>query len=180
MPALAARMLDTETVADPEQRFRLQLAAGRYADALSTLREAGGLANVRWQIYAKAKLLEAEGRPYEEAFRQSFREALGALDDDSAFRVGWSFGTSLQALERGWRDALARNESTAALARAWLGVQVYRSFQPFIAGLLEEDRQRRYVIEKERTASWRRSTERRTRSSRSGSRTRATTRTGAA
>ncbi len=157
MPALAARMLETEAAADPETRFRLQLVAGRYAEALRTLGELKGAANVRWEIYAKAKSLEAEGKPFDEAFRESFRAVVGALDDQTAYRVGWTFGTSLSMLERNFRDASARHPDVAALSvadatdlvRRFLGVQAYRSFAPLLPALLDEDQRRRYVIEKD-------------------------------
>jgi len=48
--ALAAAPADTDT------RFRLQIVAGRYAEALATLHAMPpNVANVRWEIYAKAK-----------------------------------------------------------------------------------------------------------------------------
>ena len=157
MPALAAHILDTDAAADPDVRFRLQLVAGRYAEALRTLGEVQGAANVRWKIYAKAKSLEAEGKPFDEAFRQAFREAVSALDDETAYRVGWSFGTSLRVLERMFDDASARHQNAATLSiadatdliRKFLGVQAYRSFSPLIPALLDEDQRHRYVIEKD-------------------------------
>ncbi|HET8774142.1 MAG TPA: CocE/NonD family hydrolase [Thermoanaerobaculia bacterium] len=157
LPALAARILDTDAAPDPDNRFRLQLVAGRYAEAVKTLGEVRGVANVRWEIYARAKGLEAEGTAFDEAFRQSFRERMGALDDQTAYRVGWSFGTALVVLERGLRDALTRHQSATALSaadatdliRRFLGVQAYRSFQPLLPALLDEDQQRRYVIAKD-------------------------------
>lgn len=157
MRALAVRVLDGGTVADPDDRLRLQLVAGRYAEAVKTLGEVPNVANIRWEIYAKAKLLEAEGRPFDDAFRQAFLERMAALDGDKAYRVGWSFGTSLTVLERGLRDAQARYLAPATLTpaeatdllRRFLGVQAYGSFTALIPALLEEDQQRRYVIEKD-------------------------------
>lgn len=157
LPALAARVLETDAAADADNRFRLQLVAGRYAEAVKTLGEVQGAANVRWAIYAKAKALEAGGQAFDEAFRRSFRERMAVVDDRTAYRVGWSFGTALFVLERGFREALARHQGTATLSaadatdlvRRFLGVQAYRSFQPLVPALLEEDQQRRYVVEKD-------------------------------
>src|ERR1700741_1629788 len=97
MPRVAEQLIATYANGDRDQYrdnlVRLQLVAGRYADAQKTLGEMHpSLANVRWAIYANAKGIEAaEKKPFEDAFRQSFREALGKLDDDSAYRVLWSF-----------------------------------------------------------------------------------------
>jgi len=135
---------------------RLQLVAGRYADAQKTLRAMRpSLANVRWEIYAHAKAMNA--KPFDDAFRQSFREALGKLDDDAAYRVIWSFGTSVRVLQNALRDALDRHKGATSLSindavdlvRRYLSVQAYSSFAPLIAELFAEDDLRRYIIEKD-------------------------------
>ncbi|HEY4597307.1 MAG TPA: hypothetical protein VIJ02_12980, partial [Thermoanaerobaculia bacterium] len=76
--------------------FRLQLAAGRYADALqslASLREMGagelspqvGAARVVYEVFATAKARQsADGTPFDAAFQSSFREILGRLDDRTA------------------------------------------------------------------------------------------------
>jgi predicted acyl esterase len=169
MPSVAERLLAVQPPGNEtdvlENRFRLELLAGRYVDAQKTfraLREArpgsslATLANVRWEIYAAARLREAAERSsFDDAFKASFRESLRQLNDRDAYRVLWSFGTSVIALENGLRDALGRLDgattiSTAQgldIARRYLSVQVYRSFRSVIAELSDEDDRRRYVIE---------------------------------
>jgi predicted acyl esterase len=163
MPALAQRTIATYASEDRDQYldnlFRLQLVAGRYADALKSLHALPAAAtNVRWEIYASAKLIEAsEGKPFAEAFQRAFRERLAATGDNDAYRVLWSFGTSLRVLENNLRDTLARQKGTTTLSVAdavdltkkYLGVQAYSSFAPLIAELSAEDDRRRYVIEKD-------------------------------
>ncbi|HYC62937.1 MAG TPA: CocE/NonD family hydrolase [Thermoanaerobaculia bacterium] len=160
MPAFAERILATSSTHDPDTLFRLQLAAGRYDDALTSLRAIpASLANVRWEIYANAKSIEArDAKSFGDAFRQSFRERMRSLSDDHAHRVLWTFGTSLAFLENDFRGTLSRHESASSLPLAdaidltkkYLGVQAYRSFTPLMADLTAEDDRRRYAVEREK------------------------------
>ena len=171
MPDVATRLLAAQSTATDddalENRFRLELIAGRNVDAqttLRTLRERRGLsafatlADVRWEIYAAAKARQAaDGVPFEQAFRDSFRERFQQLNDRDAYRVLWSFGTALPVLQNGLRDTLAglngaTTISTAQaidVSRRYLSVQAYRGFTGFIDELSDEDDRRRYVIEKD-------------------------------
>jgi uncharacterized protein len=159
MPAFAERILAASSAHDPDTLFRLQLVAGRYGDALTSLRATPPAhTNVRWEIYANAKSIEArDAKSFADAFRQSFRERMRALSDDHAYRVHWTFGTSLVALENDLRATLARHESASSLSladavdltRKYLGVQAYRSFTPLLDELIAEDDRRRYVVERE-------------------------------
>lgn len=159
LPAFAERILAASPTPDPDTLFRLQLLAGRRDEALASLRAIPpALVNVRWEIYANAKSIEArERKSFDDAFRQSFRERMRGLSDDQAFRVAWSFGTSLTFLENDLRSTLARHESASSLslpdaidlAKKAFGVQAYRSFSTLIGGLITEDDQRRYVVERD-------------------------------
>jgi predicted acyl esterase len=171
MPGLAERTIATYASEDRDQYldnlFRLQLVAGRYADVLKSLHALRELrpadvpaaaANVRWEIYADAKRIEvSEGKPFAEAFQRAFRERMAATGDKDAYRVLWSFGTSLRVLQNSLRDTLARQKGTTApsvedavdLTKKYLSVQAYSSFAPLIAELSAEDDRRRYVIEKD-------------------------------
>jgi len=163
MPAFAEQVMAKYANADRDQYLdnlaRLQLVAGKYAEAQKTLRSMRpSLANVRWEIYANAKAIEAaEKKPFDDAFRQSFRETLGKVDDDSAYRVLWSLGTSVVVLQNGLRSALDRHKGATSLpindavdlVRRYLSVQAYRSFAPVIAELSGEDDLRRYIIEQD-------------------------------
>jgi uncharacterized protein len=139
--ALAERALASTT--DPDTRFRLQLVAGHPAEALETLRAMPpNVANMRWEIYAKAKALEAGGQPFDAAFAQAFRETMRTLDDKTAYRVLWSFGTPLRALQNQLRDA----KDDADRLRKYFGVEAFTSFTPLLPALLDEDDRRRYVV----------------------------------
>ncbi|MDQ3820628.1 MAG: CocE/NonD family hydrolase [Acidobacteriota bacterium] len=148
--------------------FRLQLVAGDYTGAgasLAALRELRGstqsqsaINNVRWEIYTKALSRQAARQEsFDEAFKQSFRETLTPLDNLTAFRVLYSFGTSLNYLEATMRQALDQQKGKAAitlsdavaLLRRYLAVQAYRRFQPLVPQLSDEDDARRYVITKD-------------------------------
>jgi hypothetical protein len=163
MPGVAEQLLATYANDDRDQYLdnlaRLQLVAGKYADAQKTLRAMRpSLANIRWEIYANAKAIEAaEKKPFDDAFRQSFREALGKLDNDSAYRVLWSLGTLVSVLQDALRQTLDRHKGATSLpvndavdlARRYLSVQAYRGFAPVIVELSGEDNHRRYIIEKD-------------------------------
>ncbi|MEA2173944.1 MAG: uncharacterized protein QOD00_1536 [Blastocatellia bacterium] len=173
MPGLAREVIGAYKEADRDaylnNLFRLQMVAGDYDDAqqslaaLRELRRSGKSAqplinNVRWEIYATAKSRQvSEKKPFDEAFKQSFRESLGVLDDKTAYDVLWSFGTSLNFLENSLRAALDRQKGQETitlpdaidLLRKYFVVQAYRSFQPLTAALSDEDDQRRYIINKD-------------------------------
>src|ERR1051325_7683799 len=84
----AERLLAEHATAEPDDLVRLELAAGRYDAALKPLAAMPPSAvNVRWEIYAKSK---AAGRPFADVFRETMR----TIDDKTAHRVLWSFGTS--------------------------------------------------------------------------------------
>jgi hypothetical protein len=125
--------------------MRFQLVAGRYADAKKTLHAMRpSMANIRWEIYANARLIEAaEKKPFADSFRQSFRETFGKLDEDSAYRVLWSLGTLPSVLQDALRQTLDRHKGAASLpisdavdlVRKYLSAEAYRSFAPVIAAV---------------------------------------------
>lgn len=170
MPGLAREVIPVYKEEDRRKYlanlFRLQIVAGQYADAgrtLASLRALGEegdplqgrAARVLFGIYAEAKA--KGGTDFGEAFRGSFREALGRLDDRTSALVIRSLNTDLFAVQQTVNDALApqRGQSTLSLAnalalvRAYQGDEVLRSLAPLAAPLIEEDDQRRYVIEKD-------------------------------
>lgn len=173
MPALAEQALTTysDTNRDTylDNLLRLQLVRGRYAEAgttLAALRDLRRAANsAQWaailpyQMYARAKARQvADGVPFDEAFRESFPTIVGRLDDQTAaYQVPWVFGTSLSRLQGNLRAALNQQQGKTSIAvpeavdlvRKYLAVQAYRSFQPLIAGLQDEDDHRRYIIDKD-------------------------------
>ncbi|HEY4589964.1 MAG TPA: CocE/NonD family hydrolase, partial [Thermoanaerobaculia bacterium] len=147
--------------------FRLQLAAGRYADALQSLASlramaAGepspqvGAARVVYEVFATAKARQsADGSPFDAAFQSSFREILGRLDDRTAALAMRTFGVELPVIQQTLNGALEpqKGKSSIALAdalalvRAYQTDQTFQSFAPLAAPLIAEDDRRRYLID---------------------------------
>jgi hypothetical protein len=153
---------------------RLQLVAGRYGEARSTLlalRELrlaapsglSPLASLPYEVYADAKARQTgDGSSFEQAFAAAFRNTVGALSDaQAANEAQWVFGTSLSRLENEARQALHRlddakpmPESEAVdVVRKVLAAEVYRTATPLIGPLFNEDDRRRYVIEQQLVAT---------------------------
>lgn len=162
------RETDRDTYLD--NLLRLQIVAGRYAEArktIATLRDLrtgnpAGLSpasNVQFEVYAEAKLRETrDGLPFDKAFADAFRDIVGALDDATAAnQVRWVFGTSVNRLENDLRTTLAQHQDLTSLSqtdsidlvRRFLAAGAFRSFAASIDGLLDEDDQRRYIIERD-------------------------------
>ncbi|HEX8474879.1 MAG TPA: CocE/NonD family hydrolase [Pyrinomonadaceae bacterium] len=172
MPRLAKSVLalyrENDRATYLDNLFRLQLVAGDYSGAsasLASLRELHNatqsqpaVSNLRWEIYAKALSGQvAHQESFDEAFKQSFREALTPLDNQTAIQVLYFFGTSLNLLEANLRQALDQQKGKAtislpdavSLVRRYLSVQAYGRFQPLVPQLSDEDDERRYVIAKD-------------------------------
>jgi hypothetical protein len=173
MPKLAGDVI--EAYREPDRRkyldnlFRLQLAAGRYADAGQTLRALRSLPrhdaspqaaanDVQYEIYASAKARQAAlGTPFAESFAQSFREAFGRLDDRTSALVIRALDIPPSAMQETLSQALSRQQGkrtisladALALVRAYQFGETYRGFAPSLAALIAEDDRRRYVIEKD-------------------------------
>ncbi|HXO20243.1 MAG TPA: CocE/NonD family hydrolase [Thermoanaerobaculia bacterium] len=172
MPGLAERVIAVYKEGDRDRYldnlFRLQTVAGRYAEAdktLTSLRELRRTAdprmspatNVQYQIYARAKAAEAAGKPFEEAFRQAFRETLGPLDDRTSALVMRALGVDPFVLQLDLSQALERQKAKSAISladalgliRAYQVERAYESIAPLAAPLIAEDDQRRYVIDRD-------------------------------
>jgi putative CocE/NonD family hydrolase len=145
--------------------FRLQIAAGQYAEAarsLASLRELGtgdlspqaGATRVLYEIFARAKA--RDGAALDAELQRSFRETLSRLDDRTAALVMRALGVDLTALQQSLNGALEPQKGKSsiplagalALVRAALADQIFRSFAPLATSLLEEDDQRRYTIDR--------------------------------
>lgn len=169
MPGLASEVLAVYQEEDRrkylDNLFRLQIVAGQYADAGRTLEALRALkekdeplqavaARILFEIFTAAKARQGS---FDEAFRDSFRETLGRLDDRTAALVIRALNTDLFAVRQTLNDALApqRGQSAISLSdalvliRAYQGDLVLRSAEPLAASLIAEDDQRRYVIEKD-------------------------------
>ncbi|MGI9039659.1 MAG: CocE/NonD family hydrolase [Gemmatimonadales bacterium] len=174
MPGWARQVLaiygETDRDKYLDNLFRLQIVGGRYQEASRTLaalrdlrqgaRPARPTANtLQYAVYAEARSRQtANGLPFDEAFKHSFRSIVGRLDAKAAaHQVPWVFGTPLTVLQGNLRAALDRQQGKATIAlpdavelvRMFLAVQAYQSFQPLIAALQAEDDGRRYVIHRD-------------------------------
>ncbi len=165
MPGMAEQVMAVYREDDRDRyldnRFRLQLVTGRYPEAIETLTALRDLrraphaplsphATLPYEIYLHA-------RSRQQALPEAFRTIVGALDDTTAsYEVRWIFGTSINFLRRGLRAARERQQGKTAiplpdavdLVRRHVAVHVYESFQPLLGELLEQDDQRRYIIER--------------------------------
>lgn len=147
--------------------FRLQMIAGNYSEAnaaIKSLREIPGAndpvyrsaTNLQYEIYANAKLNQAASNlSFAEAFKKSFRDAFGTLDDKTAFRVASAFTYDLNNGQKELRKLLdpqkVKNnielKDALALAEIYETYQVYKNVLPLTPALLLEDDHRRYIIQ---------------------------------
>ena len=179
MPALAEAALAHYHEADEAKRldtlFRLQMAAGHWADADRTLDKLrarlavgddpqGRATDVQYQILVRARLLEAaEGVPFETAFTRVFHQIMDPMDNRAAalaargleadrFPVGISLHVPVtENLEAALARAKGKSELSMAdavtLVRAWQVASAYRTLDATAPRLVDEDDHRRYVIE---------------------------------
>jgi putative CocE/NonD family hydrolase len=173
MPKLAERLLGTYEEGNRDRRldnrFRLQLVAGRYADAARSLADLRSMRvsrrgstaatralNVQYEVYARAKGLQAAGTAFDQSVPRAFRETFARLDDRTAALVIRALGTNIAPLESTLRRAVAAQESRTtisvadalALVRAYQVLESFRALAPMTPPLIAEDDARRYVITK--------------------------------
>ena len=172
LPALAEQVIagykENNRVTYLDNLFRLQIVAGRYADALqslATLHElnlnpqspATAAYNVQDEIFVRAKLIEgAEKLPFNEAFQRAFREKFRVLDDRVSALVIRTFNVPEQAVRADFDNSVAKQKgkSTITLADALALVRAdqideeFRAFGPLVSPLIAEEDGRRYLFEK--------------------------------
>jgi putative CocE/NonD family hydrolase len=149
--------------------FRLQIMAGRYEDALhtiSSLREVlraanpprGAWVNVQYEIYARALARQESDRlPFEEAYKQSFRNGVGKLPDRAAALAVRALGVDSSFFDRDLKGDLDRQKGRSVISLAdavtlvhdYLPEKAYQAFALLTPILIAEDDARRYVIEKD-------------------------------
>ena len=171
MPALAREAMAGYRDDDRQRYlgtlFRLQLAAGQYAQAIDGIEAIRALRSdpstqpplyLQYEIHARAKALQAtRGLPYPQAWRQVFAERFGALDDRVALRAEFSFGSFLPRMRGDLDAALKKAEGRGRLplaeaidlVRAWQVHAAYAEFQPLFAAALAQDDARRYAIDRD-------------------------------
>ena len=173
MPDLAGKVLASYKESDREKYldnlFRLQIVAGQYADAQSTissLREVlrvatpprGAWVNAQYEIYARAKAQEnAEKLAFNKAYARAFRESLRKMDDrDSALVIRALTMIDPADTQRDLQGDLQKQKgkNTIALADALNLVRDYQVAEAYKAAslnkdLVAEDDGRRYITEKD-------------------------------
>jgi len=146
--------------------FRLQMVAGRYADATNTLNSLRALrrnrvslsataADALYAILAAARQRSVEG-PFEETFRQEFSSALARLDEKTSALAIRALGVNHFALDRAVDRALQQQKGketisvTGALQliKAYQIQQTFRTIAPLAGPLVAADDDRRYVIDR--------------------------------
>ena len=172
MPGLARLTLSRLPQGDEQQlldtRFRLQIVAGQYPQALDSIRKLRALRSdpsqqpplyLQYEIYASAKQLqETQGTSFADAWKRSFAEQFQRLDDPTALKAEFAFGSNLQRL-REQRDRLIDaattsfaaldDEQAIALLRAWQVYGAYAEFLPLAPQAISEDDVRRYNIDRD-------------------------------
>jgi putative CocE/NonD family hydrolase len=164
MPALASQLLtlyrDSSRPASRDNLFRLQAVAGRYREALGTLRSLPRPAtaevravNALYAIHAAALARPSAG---DTALRREFRAVLHHLDDLGAALLIRALAVNPAIVEGPVDGALRRRQGRStitltdalALIRAYHTRQVFRTLVPLADTIVADDDRRRYVIDR--------------------------------
>ena len=172
MPGFAGKVLAVYREDDQDKmqvnQMRLQMVAGKYRDALTSIQAVRRLraskgdtqtaaAYLVQEIFSEAMLKQAaSGASFDTAFKQTFQDIYGRLDDRTAMSVAWLFGASLPraeadlkaAAEKAGASGNANLADALDLVRRYQFVQVYSRVLPLADAALAEDTARRYSIEK--------------------------------
>ena len=169
MRDLALRILPVYQDSD-QDRFltnlsALQLAARDYPSAGSTRRDlrarrnnsdAGRPRVVIFDIYARARLIEDSSKvPFQQAFRQAYREIVPRLSDYDEYLVTRWFGVPVSNLQENLQRAFDARRSRGNISQnqaidliwTYLAFDSFRSFGPFVPELDGQEDARRYVTE---------------------------------
>ena len=176
MPRLAEQVLakyaNSDRDTELDNRFRLQLVAGLYTQASTTLAElhklrSGNVASVLdiipYEIYARAKIAESDNKTaFNEAYADAFRAIVGGLDDITAAKLNDTigspqepYGPRLEEMQADLNDAVAhqKNDDTITLKdaldllRKYATARSFASYYLLTDSLVAEDDQRRYLVE---------------------------------
>ena len=148
----------------------LQAVAGKYPESVRTLealrdfRQSTHVPNAAWldlqtEVYVRAKAAaSARALSFDEAYKQTFRDVFGRLDDPTSARSMVLFNI----VDESWMDPTLQSDLDAlkgkssisldaavALVRDYEAVQVYRESASLREGLIAEDDSRRYIMKKD-------------------------------
>jgi uncharacterized protein len=173
MPVLAEQAITAYQEPDRgrylENLFRLQWVAGRNEEAIASIRELralrqGGVSKyppllfAQYEVLATARMKQAaSGLSLDEAFRQAFLEVFARLDDKTANRTLFSFGTNLDRLRADWLKGVEEHKGkrrisfadALVLIRSFQVQNAYQILIPRTASAAAADEKRRYVIDKD-------------------------------
>lgn len=167
---VAQSILDDDALNVPAltggQRSHLHLVSGRHAEAVASIEstiaslvEQGDIGRAqRWMPY----LLLAEARKEKAdrlhpAYADAFRERFSTMDDLAALRTHYWFAANVGAATRELKDAVAGHAGLATISRAAAldlvrqaaFIQTYRAATILAPALIEEDEERRFLIDDE-------------------------------
>jgi uncharacterized protein len=166
--AIAVYKKDSSPALYLDNLFRLQLIAGRYADAataLTSLRALEGREGdsrqptatlLLYSIFARAKIAQGGGRSsFDSAFERGFREALTSLDDRRSWLLERPLFVYGPALRQNFTSALApqygKNAVSLAdalkLIHAYQVEQVIGTVATLAMPIVDEDNRRRYIVD---------------------------------
>lgn len=173
LPGLAAQVAAVWRHADRDTYLdnlaRLQLVAGHYAEAAATSEQLralrcatpGGplaITLLPYRLYAAARIAEARrGTVFADAFAQAFRAEAPTLDDRTAgYQLQFALNTPVEWLRADLAAVVAERRGqtmTVAeatdLVRKYAGVEVFSHITPLAPPLLQEEDERRFVIERD-------------------------------
>lgn len=171
IPDLARRVLadyhEANRETDLDNRFRLQMVAGEYHEAIETiaaLRElragkvpgGGPWIDAQYEVLAKAKA--DANRSFDDAYTQAFQDVIGHLDDwNAALAIRTLRAAGRNSMERSLKADRERQKGKSSivmadalrLVRDFQVLDSYRTFTPLAAPLAAADDARRYVIVKD-------------------------------
>ncbi len=149
-----------------DNRFRLEIVAGRYDDAVKTLAllradddrssPRSDTNYLQYVIFVDAKRLQTAEKPFDRAFTQAFDAAVDPLDDRRAAYVIRRFkvladlqaGVDRDLAQQRGKSAISQAD-TLALVRDYQLAEMYAEFAPYAAALIDRQDQRRYTIDKD-------------------------------
>lgn len=165
--AVAASYKDKDRRTYLDGLFRLQIVAGQYARAAETLSTLRGLPQApsawsatnyaQYDIFVRARLLEAAGASFDDAFKRSFHQVVDSADDRGSALIVRRFAVNNSLFQNDLGAALSKQRGRSdislvdalALMRTYQLAQMYESFAPQTAALIAEDDRRRYIIDED-------------------------------
>jgi putative CocE/NonD family hydrolase len=163
--AAAQMLLQADSDVPTTRLLRLQLSAGKFADAdttaerladnLRSTQPAGAGRLLPWRIYARAQGYEAVGLSHDEALERSFNELFASLPDPEMAAALPFYSANLEQLDERARQAAAACAGVAltlcqtgeTVLSARQAAETWRYLLPASEALIRADAERRFVVE---------------------------------